>query len=308
MLGTNYAPEDDPLASLALKDRGNISVYARHRDYHDLIKGRLKQLGSWLAALAPSAELKVFVDTAPVMEKPLAQSAGLGWQGKHTNLVSREARLLAVSRRALHRSRDRARRGGAGPLRLLPRLPRCLPDKGFSAALSARCAALHLLSHHRAQGPYPGASARSDRQPHLWLRRLPRRLPVEQIRAGLARSQIAGARRSRRAAPRGSARARRCGLSRAFFRQPGEAHRQRALCPQSARSPPAIPAICRCCRLSRRGWTIPRRSVRAMAVWALWRLAPARAAALAARHRADEADADVLAEWRRVEAPVEVRQ
>ncbi len=91
MLGTNYAPECDPLATLALKDRGNISVYARHRDYHDLIKGRLKQLGSWLAAQAPESDLKVFVDTAPVMEKPLAQAAGLGWQGKHTNLVSREA-------------------------------------------------------------------------------------------------------------------------------------------------------------------------------------------------------------------------
>jgi len=90
MLGTNYGPEGDPLATLAQKDRGNISVYARHRDYHDLIKGRLKQLGAWLAAQAPASELKVFVDTAPVMEKPLAQAAGLGWQGKHTNLVSRD--------------------------------------------------------------------------------------------------------------------------------------------------------------------------------------------------------------------------
>lgn len=91
MLGMNYTPEGNPLATLAQKNRGNISVYARHRDYHDLIKGRLKQLGGWLAAQAPGSELKVFVDTAPVMEKPLAQAAGLGWQGKHTNLVSREA-------------------------------------------------------------------------------------------------------------------------------------------------------------------------------------------------------------------------
>jgi epoxyqueuosine reductase len=90
MLGLNYGPEDDPLATLTRKARGNISVYARHRDYHDLIKGRLKLLGSWLASQAPGSELKVFVDTAPVMEKPLAQAAGLGWQGKHTNLVSRE--------------------------------------------------------------------------------------------------------------------------------------------------------------------------------------------------------------------------
>jgi epoxyqueuosine reductase len=91
ILGLNYGPEDDALATLAQKDRGNISVYARHRDYHDLIKGRLKLLGSWLASQAPDSELKVFVDTAPVMEKPMAQAAGLGWQGKHTNLVSREA-------------------------------------------------------------------------------------------------------------------------------------------------------------------------------------------------------------------------
>ena len=69
-------------------DRGAISVYARHRDYHDVVKGRLKQVASWLAT-ASGAEVKVFVDTAPVMEKPLAQAAGLGWQGKHTNLVSR---------------------------------------------------------------------------------------------------------------------------------------------------------------------------------------------------------------------------
>ncbi len=91
MLGLNYGPEDDVLATLTQKDRGNISVYARHRDYHDLVKGRLKLLGSWLASQAPDSELKVFVDTAPVMEKPMAQAAGLGWQGKHTNLVSREA-------------------------------------------------------------------------------------------------------------------------------------------------------------------------------------------------------------------------
>ena len=90
LLGMNYGPEDDPLATLMQKSAGNISVYARGRDYHDLIKGRLKLLGSWLAAEAKGAELKVFVDTAPVMEKPLAQAAGLGWAGKHSNLVSRD--------------------------------------------------------------------------------------------------------------------------------------------------------------------------------------------------------------------------
>ena len=90
VLGTNYAPAGDPLASLATPGVGNISVYARHRDYHDVIKGRLKMLASWLLARGGPGKAKVFVDTAPVMEKPLAEAAGLGWQGRHTNLVSRE--------------------------------------------------------------------------------------------------------------------------------------------------------------------------------------------------------------------------
>ncbi len=87
-LGLSYAPDDDPLATLAHPDRGSISVYARNRDYHDVLKGLLKHLAQFIASRF-KAEVKVFVDTAPVMEKPLAQQAGLGWQGKHTNLVSR---------------------------------------------------------------------------------------------------------------------------------------------------------------------------------------------------------------------------
>ena len=88
-LGLSYAPEGDPLATLARPDRGNISVYARNRDYHDIVKGMLKHLAQFVASRF-GAGVKVFVDTAPVMEKPLAEQAGLGWQGKHTNLVSRE--------------------------------------------------------------------------------------------------------------------------------------------------------------------------------------------------------------------------
>ena len=87
-LGMSYAPAGDPLALAARPERGRISVYAQGADYHDLIKKALKSLARWLAAEA-GGELKVFVDTAPVMEKPLAEAAGLGWQGKHTNLVSR---------------------------------------------------------------------------------------------------------------------------------------------------------------------------------------------------------------------------
>jgi len=90
MLAEAYTPQDDPLATLEAHDRATISVYARHRDYHDLVKKRLKRVGRWLIAQDPTAEIKVFVDTAPVMEKPLAQAAGLGWQGKHTNLLGRD--------------------------------------------------------------------------------------------------------------------------------------------------------------------------------------------------------------------------
>ncbi len=89
MLGFNYGPEENPLAILARRDRGAISVYAQGEDYHEIIKKRLKSLARWLVATG-GGEVKVFVDTAAVMEKPLAASAGLGWQGKHTNLVSRD--------------------------------------------------------------------------------------------------------------------------------------------------------------------------------------------------------------------------
>lgn len=91
VLGESYTPGHDPLAVHGMADRGAISVYAQNKDYHDLVKKRLKRLGRWLIAEAGAeTKIKVFVDTAPVPEKPLGMAAGLGWQGKHTNLVSRE--------------------------------------------------------------------------------------------------------------------------------------------------------------------------------------------------------------------------
>ena len=97
MLAEAYTPEDDPLANLEHPDKATISVYARNRDYHDLVKKRLKRVGRWLLDTAKredlqqgQPEIKVFVDTAPVMEKPLSAAAGLGWQGKHTNLLGRD--------------------------------------------------------------------------------------------------------------------------------------------------------------------------------------------------------------------------
>ncbi|MCZ4354457.1 tRNA epoxyqueuosine(34) reductase QueG [Roseovarius aestuarii] len=95
MLGESYTPKENPMQTLSQVDVGTISVYARNRDYHDLVKKRLKRVARWLIAKAEQSgvetpQVKVFVDTAPVPEKPLGQAAGLGWQGKHTNLVSRD--------------------------------------------------------------------------------------------------------------------------------------------------------------------------------------------------------------------------
>jgi epoxyqueuosine reductase len=89
-LGMSCAPDHDPLALEGDPERARISVYAQGQDYHDTVKKALKALARWLVAEMPGTELKVFVDTAPVMEKPLGEAAGIGWQGKHTNLVSRE--------------------------------------------------------------------------------------------------------------------------------------------------------------------------------------------------------------------------
>ena len=90
MVAESYAPEFDPFEILKRKDKGAISAYAQNFDYHVLIKKKLKRVGRWLLDQAQGAEIKVFVDTAPVMEKPLAEAAGVGWQGKHTNLLSRQ--------------------------------------------------------------------------------------------------------------------------------------------------------------------------------------------------------------------------
>src|SRR5712691_2780323 len=146
VLGLNYAGDDDPLAAAADPERGAISVYARGHDYHDTLKKRLKALARWIAARWP-AELKVFVDTAPVMEKRLARQA-------HQPGLAR-IRLLAVSRRNL--SEPGAHPGCAGkrPLRPLPALPRRLSDQCLPGALPPRRKALHLVSDDRAQGADP---------------------------------------------------------------------------------------------------------------------------------------------------------
>jgi epoxyqueuosine reductase len=156
LLGVNYGPDEDPLAALADRTRGAVSVYARGDDYHDLIKGRLKQLGGWLASRYGGA-LKVFVDTAPLMEKPLAQAAGLGWQGKHTNLVSRQFGswlFLGAILTALEIEPDAAETDHCGACRAC--LDIC-PTDAFPAPyqLDARKCLSYLTIEHA--GPWPMA-------------------------------------------------------------------------------------------------------------------------------------------------------
>jgi epoxyqueuosine reductase len=154
VLGVNYGPQSDPLEPLRHKDRGTISVYAGGKDYHDVMKKRLKALGHWLHAESGLA-LKVFVDTAPVMEKPLAHAAGLGWQGKHTNLVSRDLGswlFLGEIFTALDLPPDEPERDHCGACR------RCLdvcPTGAFPAPyrLDARRCVSYLTIEHK--GPIP---------------------------------------------------------------------------------------------------------------------------------------------------------
>ena len=130
---------------------GRISAYAQGGDYHKTVKKALKALARFIVDQVPS-ELKVFVDTAPVMEKPLAQAAGIGWQGKHTNLVSREHgswMFLGVILTSLELDARRCQ-GRRRALRELHTLPRRLPDGRVRWTAPDRCAALHLLPHDRA--------------------------------------------------------------------------------------------------------------------------------------------------------------
>ena len=154
MLGMNYGPDTDPLAILKARDRAAISVYAKGDDYHELIKSRLKTLARWLTANA-GGDVKVFVDTAAVMEKPLAARAGLGWQGKHTNLVSRQFGswlFLGAIFTTLDLPEDQAEPDSCGSCRAC--LDIC-PTAAFPAPyrLDARRCISYLTIEHK--GPIP---------------------------------------------------------------------------------------------------------------------------------------------------------
>ncbi len=176
-------PAANPLALAERPELCRISAYAQGGDYHKTVKKALKALARFIVNEAPS-ELKVFVDTAPVMEKPIAGAAGIGWQGKHSNLVSREHGswlFLGVILTSLELEPDEPARPGTA-LRIVHPMPGLMPDERLRRAAPDRCPPLHLLSHDRARWTDPRRVPGCDWQSHLWLRRLSRSLPVEPLR------------------------------------------------------------------------------------------------------------------------------
>ncbi|MEZ5958816.1 MAG: tRNA epoxyqueuosine(34) reductase QueG [Hyphomonadaceae bacterium] len=164
LVGQSYATNDDAIALLQQKQGGIVSAYAARRDYHDIVKGKLKQLAQWLARTT-DADVKVFVDTAPLMEKPLAQRAGLGWQGKHTNLVSREHGswlFLGAILTAAEITPDEPEQDHCGSCRAC--LDVC-PTNAFPAPyqLDARCCLAYLTIEHKGQIPREFREAMSNR-------------------------------------------------------------------------------------------------------------------------------------------------
>ena len=296
MLGLNYGPAADPRSALAQPQNGAVSVYARHRDYHDIVKGRLKQLAAFMLKRAGGGDVKVFVDTAPVMEKPLAQNAGLGWQGKHSNLVSRDFGswlFLGAIFTTLRLAPDAPEPDHCGSCRAC--LDAC-PTEAFIGPyrLDARRCVSYLTIEHK--GPIPDAFraaignriygcddclaacpwnkfAQTTREAKLMARADLDSPPL----AALARLDEAAFRAFFSGSP-----IKRVGRAR-FLRN--------VLIAIGNSGDPALAAEAE--RLLDDAAPL----IRGAAVWALRRLAPQRAAELRARFCAKEQDETVLAEW-----------
>jgi epoxyqueuosine reductase len=295
VLGANYGPSADPLAALQRRDRGTVSVYAQGRDYHDLVKKRLKALARWMHE-GLHADVKVFVDTAPVMEKPLAQAASLGWQGKHTNLVSRAFGswlFLGEVFTTLELEPDAPEADHCGACR------RCLdicPTAAFPAPyrLDARRCISYLTIEHKGHIPREFRAAMGNRIYGCddclavcpWNKFAQRTGDAELLpRAELSAPRLADL----------------AGLDDATFRQVfsgspikrigRDRFVRNVLIALGNSGDPAL-AGAAAARLDD-----PSALVRAMAVWALARLQPANLAQLRGVHQAAENDPDVRAEW-----------
>jgi len=296
MLALNYGPDRDPLEILQQRDRGAISVYAQGDDYHDLVKARLKAIARWLVAQA-GGDVKVFVDTAAVMEKPLAASAGIGWQGKHTNLVSRQHGswlFLGAIFTTLPLEPDAAEVDHCGSCRAC--LDIC-PTAAFPAPyrLDARRCISYLTIEHKGPIPRELRAAIGNRI-----------YGCDDCLAVCPWNKFAQAGREAKLAARESLRAPKLAelarLDEAAFRalfskspvkRTGRDRFVRNVLVAIGNSGDGALAA-QAERLLEDASPL----VRGAAIWALARLDPARLAQLAPTHRARESDESVLAEWR----------
>jgi epoxyqueuosine reductase len=295
MLGLNYGPDRDPLEILQQRTRGAISVYAQGDDYHDLIKGKLKAIARWLTANA-GGDVKVFVDTAAVMEKPLAASAGLGWQGKHTNLVSRQHGswlFLGAIFTTLELQTDEAEIDHCGSCRAC--LDIC-PTDAFPAPyrLDARRCISYLTIEHK--GPIP-RELRAPMGNRIY--------GCDDCLAVCPWNKFAQAGREAKLSARESSRAPtlaelarlddaafRTLFSKSPVKRTGRDRFVRNVLIAIGNSGDVALAA-----EAERLLGDPSPLVRGAAVWALARLDPARFAQLSDTHRSHERDAEVLEEW-----------
>src|SRR5437773_7779112 len=305
VLGLNYAGEAVPFVATADPERGAISVYARGHDYHDTLKRRLKALARWIAARWPG-ELKVFVDTAPVMEKPLAQEAGLGWQGKHTNLVSREFGswlFLGEIYLSLALAPDAAESDHCGACR------RCLdacPTDAFPAPyrLDARRCISYLTIEHKGPIPHELRPLMGNRifgcDDCLAVCPWNKFAQAGHEPAFLPREELTAPRLAELAALDDSGfRALFAGTS---VKRTGRGRFLRNVLTAIGNAPEPEPRLVEAVR---RLLDDPSPLVRGAAVWALGRLAEPCLAAEAEARLPDEAAPEVKAEWQRLLAPAE---